>query len=140
MCDCKRGLRGPQGEQGPIGPQGTLTISQVIIGSTSISGSTTVTLIASIATSGNMSFFGQLNFSSTGAVQATVSTLLNGSPLSGKDLVVTGAAAISGASYIVLPVSDYIAVTAGQALAFTITLDNYTRSTSLTGRIQYNIV
>lgn len=139
MCNCKRGLRGPQGEQGEQGPAGTFTISQATIGTTSVGSPTTVTAIASATSSGSIAYWGQFYISSNAAVQVTITPVIGGVDVTSDVMIFTCAAALGGRSRVVFPVGSVSTITSGQALAFKVELDDYTKTTSIVlGNILYN--
>jgi hypothetical protein len=130
-CTCRRG------EQGPVGPAGTANFSVVRFTNTSVPSQTDLVLIASAPQTGNILLFGQLAFTSNGAVNYQTSILVNGTGVVAASSRATGAAPVALSSQVTLPISDIIAVGAGDVIEIRINLQDYTKSTDVEGNIQY---
>ena len=139
MCNCKRGLRGPQGEQGEQGIPGVYSISLATINSTNVPATVDVTAIASATSSGDIAYWGQFYLTSTDAVEVTITPIVGGTVITADALIFTCAPPIGGRSRVVFPVGSVSTITSGQALAFKVELDDYTKTTSIVlGNILYN--
>nr|WP_298658693.1 hypothetical protein [uncultured Flavobacterium sp.] len=136
MCKCT-GRRGEQGPEGPQGLSGAASFTKVRVSNTSVGSQTDLAIVASATDTTNIVFFGQFTAASLGAINYTLSVLVNGSVVSSTNVVATGPAAVAGTSYVTLPISNIVAITAGQAFGIRVTLSDYTQTTTIEGTIQY---
>lgn len=133
-CTCRRGEQGPTGA---TGASGAASFTKVRIGNTSVPSQTDLAIVASAASTTNIIFFGQFTFASNSELNYTLAVLVNGSVVSSNNIVATGPLAVAGVSYVTIPISSVVAITAGQAFAIRVTLSDYTQSTTVEGNIQY---
>ena len=136
MCKCI-GRRGEQGATGPTGPSGLAEFNTLNIGSTNITAQTDINIVASAAQSGSIIFFGQMTLNSTQAISYELSIVVNSVVVSSSTLNVTGASPIGGISYVTIPVSGIVSISSGQAFQVRVVLNDYTKTTSAVGTIQY---
>lgn len=134
------GATGSTGATGATGPQGpAASQKQVLINSTPVAAPTDLPVIMPVTKTTTVPYYGQLLIQSNAAITITVTPKVAGVAQTSKALVITGPVPVgSGSSYVVIPVSDLQAFTSGDSFEFNIGLDNYTQSTIISGRINYN--
>jgi hypothetical protein len=144
------GIRGATGSTGATGATGATgspgadgagaSFSNVVLASTPVTASTDVVMIASVATSGSLVLNSQFEFESTDPVNVTIKLLLNGvEQTAANNARGTSPTAVSALSILNLPYVNQFDVTAGDVVAFRITLSNYAVSTDVTARFVYTI-
>ena len=134
------GATGATGSTGPIGPQGPIAnIILNIIAPTSITGITNVPVMMPVPITIITPYFGQLVFQSTAAVTITITPRVAGVSQTASMLTATGPTAVGGYSYIVIPVSDLQPFVSGDTFEFTVGLSDYTKSTTVSGRVNIQL-
>lgn len=133
------GSTGATGATGPTGPQGPVNVlTQARVSGTSIPSTTDLLVFASATATRNLVYYGQIFFESDDAIEITVIPRINGVNNTPSALKFTGAPAITGKSYVTIPLSDLQAFVIGDSFEFRVTLNDYTKNTTASYRINYN--
>ena len=124
MCKFGKNRIGPQGKTGATGVASpTLNFNQANI---NVPATTNITVFSSAATSGTLVFNGFINFQTTTTpVTVTLTPVIAGSQQAALSMTQTAPPAIGGTSSVVIPVTGFINILAGNSFAINIVASQY---------------